>query len=307
MKKTQTLAKATLVLTAIIWGAGFVFTQAALDAGFSVIGSLLGKFGIAAIVTGIAFRKSIRANMSKRALAFGIPLGLSLVASFFAQTTGMAQSSPSNCALITAAYVVMVPFMWRIVFRKKPSPVAYIASVLCFAGVVTLSVNFAGGFHFGSGDLWTLLCAVLFAVQIVATEYLVREIDYKLLLFMQFAVSAVVALAAFLIFDRDFSAALTLKGGGSILYLGVLSTCVCYFMQTSAQRYVSSNAVSLILSMESLFGSVFSVLFGYDALSAKLLIGGGLIMLSVVLPETVELIRGKKSISGGENAVEIEN
>ena len=294
MKNRQTFSKLTLVLAAIIWGGGFILTQVSLDAGFSVIGSLLGKFGIAAIVSGIVFRKEIREHMSWRALKYAVPLGVSLIASFFAQTTGLAKSSPSNNALITAAYVIMVPLMWRVVFRKKPAPIVYIASIMCFAGVATLSVSFTDGFAFGSGDLWTLLCALLFAGQIVATEYLVREINYKLLLFVQFATSAIVALAAFLVFDRDFTAVLSFKGAGSILYLGILSTCVCYVMQTSAQRYVTSNVASMILSLESLFGAVFAVLFGYDPLSPKLLLGGGLIMLSILLPEAHELVRHKK-------------
>ena len=306
MKDKQTFSKLTLVLAAIIWGAGFIMTQVSLDAGFSVLGSLLGKFGTAAIVSGIVFHKEIRKHMSWKALSRGVPLGLSLIASFFAQTTGLAQSSPSNNALITAAYVIIVPLMWRIVFRKKPAKIVYFASILCFAGVAMLSVSLINGISFSSGDLWTLLCAVLFAGQIVATEYLVREINYKLLLFIQFTVSAIVALAAFLVFDRDFSAVMTVTGAGSILYLGILSTCVCYVMQTSAQRYVTSNVTSIILSLESLFGAVFSVIFGYDPPSVKLLLGGGLIMLSILLPEIYELLHARKSNHGGQSATEIE-
>ena len=300
MKNRQAFSKLTLVVAAIIWGGGFIFTQMTLDAGFSVIGSLLGKFGIAAIVSGIVFRKAIREHLTLRLFLKLLPLGLSLIASFFAQTTGLAMSSPSNNALITAAYVIIVPLMWRVVFRKKPAPIVYIASILCFAGVVVLSVNFTDRISFGAGDLWTLLCALLFAGQIVATEYLVREVNYKVLLFVQFAVSAVVALAAFLIFDRDFSAALTLKGGGSILYLGILSTCVCYVMQTSAQRYVSSNIASMILSLESLFGAALSVVFGYDPLNPRLMIGGALVMVSILLPELATVIYAKKHSLKGE-------
>jgi len=300
VKNRQAFSKLTLVVAAIIWGGGFIFTQMTLDAGFSVIGSLLGKFGIAAIVSGIVFRKAIREHLTLRLFLKLLPLGLSLIASFFAQTTGLAMSSPSNNALITAAYVIIVPLMWRVVFRKKPAPIVYIASILCFAGVVVLSVNFTDRISFGAGDLWTLLCALLFAGQIVATEYLVREVNYKVLLFVQFAVSAVVALAAFLIFDRDFSAALTLKGGGSILYLGILSTCVCYVMQTSAQRYVSSNIASMILSLESLFGAALSVVFGYDPLNPRLMIGGALVMVSILLPELATVIYAKKHSLKGE-------
>ena len=295
------------MVAAIIWGAGFIFTKYALNSGMSVTASLLGKFGIAAIVSGIVFRKSIRKHMSRRALALGVPLGVALIASFFAQTTGLSLSSPSNNALITAAYVIIVPLMWRVVFRKKPSPIVYIASVLCFVGVGALSVSFTDGFSVGAGDLWTMLCAFLFAGQIVATEYIVREVDYKVLLFIQFTVAALVSLAAFFVLDGGRETVVTLGGAASIVYLGVLSTCVCYVMQTSAQRYVTSNTASMILSLESLFGAALSVLLGYDEMSYKLIVGAGLVMLAILLPEVAEAIRAKKEVSCGDAASEIEN
>ena len=307
MKNRQTFSKLTLVIAAVIWGAGFIFTKYALDSGFSVSGSLLGKFGIAAIVSGVAFRKSIRTHMSRRVLKLGVPLGIALIASFFAQTTGLALSTPSNNALITAAYVIIVPLMWRVVFRRKPAPIVYFASILCFVGVAALSVSFTGGISIGVGDLWTMLCAVLFAGQIVATEYIVREVDYKVLLFVQFTVAAIVSLVVFLVLDGGRETVLTLGGVGSIMYLGVLSTCVCYVMQTSAQRYVTSNTASMILSLESLFGAAFSVMLGYDEPGLKLIIGGGLVMLAILLPEVVEGIRAQKEVSGGKSALEIEN
>jgi drug/metabolite transporter (DMT)-like permease len=297
-RKKRALAKGTLLITAVIWGAGFIFSQTALDAGFGAAGLLLGKFGIAAILFGLIYRRAIAANLKPAHLLRGIAVGLILAASFFAQTLGLKYSSPSNCALITAAYVVIVPFLWKIVNRRRVRGIIYLASALCLAGVAVLSVNLSGGLRLGVGDLFTLLAALLFAAQIVATESLLGGMDYRVLLFLQFAAAAVCSLAAFLVTGRDFTPFLNPAGAGSVLFLGVFSTCLCYLLQTSAQRFVPSSTAAILLSMESLFGAVFSVLAGYDALSPRLALGGALVLVSVALPD---LARGKKTIQNGVN------
>ena len=294
MKKKQRLSKCALALAALIWGAGFSFSQMALDAGFGVSALLVGKFGTAAVLSGIVFHKAIREHMTWRIWAKIIPVGLVLISSFYAQTYGLQMSTPSNCAFITAAYVVITPLLWRVVFHKKPPRTAYIASVICFIGVVTLSVEFTGGVAFRVGDIFTLVCAVLFAVQIVASEALVEGIDFRVLMFGQFATAAVVAVVVFIITERDFSAALTPKGFGSIAYLGIGSTFLGYNLQTASQRYVSSSTAALILSLEALFGVIFAVILGYDAPSLKLFIGGALILLPIILPELVNVLRHEK-------------
>jgi drug/metabolite transporter (DMT)-like permease len=285
VRKKEFLAKSTLLLTALIWGAGFIFSQTALDAGIGPSALLMAKFGIAAVLCGVLFRKAIRTNMSRRALRRCVPIGVILVVSFYAQTFGLKYSTPSNCALITAAYVVITPFLWRLCFKRPVRRLVYFASALCFAGVVTLSVDFAGGVSFRMGDIWTLAAALLFAVQLVATEAFVGEMDYKTFLFIETATAAICSLAVFLITERDLSGIRTPIGLGSVVYLGCLSTFLCSVMQTSAQRYVTSGPVALILSMEAMFGAGLSVLLGYDPPSWKIFVGGAAILLSVVLPE----------------------
>ncbi len=74
-------------------------------------------------------------------------------------------------------------------------------------------------------------------------------------------------------------------GMSAVVYLGVFSTCLCYFLQTTAQKHVNSTKAAIILSTESLFGSIFSVLLGYDPLSAQMVVGGVIILASIILPE----------------------
>ncbi|NCD07210.1 MAG: EamA family transporter, partial [Spirochaetia bacterium] len=76
------------------------------------------------------------------------------------------------------------------------------------------------------------------------------------------------------------------KGILSILYLGIFSTCLCFFIQTYAQSNTSPSKAAMILSTEALFGSLFSVILKIEPFTINLLIGGSLILLTIFAAET---------------------
>jgi len=69
------------------------------------------------------------------------------------------------------------------------------------------------------------------------------------------------------------------------LYLGIFSSFTAQTLQILSQRFVSPNTASLVFMFESVFGSIFSILFGFEAFTVNLFIGGGLIMISLVISE----------------------
>lgn len=278
-------ARLALFTAAVIWGTGFIATQIALDAGLSSAAIILGRFGVAAAIMLLIFYKELRAKLKKQDLKNGMILGVLLFTAFIIQTLGLQHSTPSNNAFITATNVVIVPFLWWAVSKQRPMKIVFFASFLCLAGIVTLSVDFSAGFALGFGDLLTLLAAFLFACQITATGVLAPKMDLRVLVFLQLATSALCALIVFCIVDRDFAAFHNPHGFAAVLYLGVFSTCICYFLQTKSQTRVSSSTAAIILSTEALFGAVLSVMLGYDALDARLIFGGLIIFGSVILPD----------------------
>ena len=63
-----------------------------------------------------------------------------------------------------------------------------------------------------------------------------------------------------------------------LLYLGAVCSFVAQTIQVAAQRHTSAPSAGLIMMLEGFFGSVFSVLIGFEPLSAQLFVGGVLIM-----------------------------
>ena len=70
-----------------------------------------------------------------------------------------------------------------------------------------------------------------------------------------------------------------------MLYVTLLSSCVCSILQNVGQSHVPPTQASILLSLESVFGVLFSVLFYGDPLTWRLMCGFALIFLAVILSE----------------------
>ncbi len=296
-KKVQIISNLSLLAVAIIWGSGFIASQMALDASLSSEFIMFVRFAIATLVVGIVFYKDLKKNLKKEHIKGGILIGLFLFLAFYVQTIALQYTTPSNNAFITASNVVIVPFLWWIISRKRPNLKVFISSFLCLIGIGILSINFSEGFSLKLGDLLTFLCAFFFAGQIITTGILAQKMDAKVVVFLQFAVATVCGFIMFMMNDRDFSAFTSPKGMAAVVYLGVFSTCLCYFLQTTAQQHVDSAKAAIILATESLFGTIFSVVLGYDKLSVNMVFGGIIILTSIIMTEVkIPIKKGKRTV-----------
>ncbi|MGD9559369.1 MAG: DMT family transporter [Oscillospiraceae bacterium] len=284
-KKNERWATAGILLITVIWGWGFVFSRMALNAGLGPAGVMFGRFGLAAVLIGLVFFKDLRRQYRPGQWKSGLLIGVFLFLGFYLQILGLERTTPANNAFITATYVVLVPLLWWAITKRRPRNILFVASVLSLVGVAVLSVDPSAGFSASLGDGLTLLSALMFACQIVATGILARTMAPSVLVFMQMLVAGVLSFLLFVLVERDFSGFANLEGAASVLYLGILSTCVCYFIQTIAQRHLSSAKAGILLATESLFGALFSVLVGYDQFSVRMVVGGTIMFASMVLPE----------------------
>lgn len=294
----------------IVWGWGFVFSQLALDSGLGPAAVMAGRFGLAAVLLGAVFFRTIRREYKKGEWRAGLILGAILFAGFFSQISGLEFTTPSNNAFITGAYVVFVPFIGWILTKKRPKAILFIASLISLVGVAVLSVNFQDGLSVGPGDAITLFSALMFACQIAVTGLYASCVHFIVLVWMQMAVSAALsgilllggsALSTAMPGSTYLSGLVNVSGfatpGGiiAILFLGIFSTSLCYFLQTMAQRHVASSKAGVILGTEALFGALFSVLVGYEPFTLRMVAGGLIMFFSIILPELPALFQRKKT------------
>ncbi len=285
-EKRIRLADISLLFVAVLWGAGFVAVQYSLDSGMPPALIISLRFTIGALIVFVLRFKRI-ISISAREFLYGSIAGALLFFSFFTQTLGQIRTSVSNSAFITAVYVILVPFVAWIAKRKAPKTKMFILVFTTLIGVLVLTYAKDRSFvSFGLGDVFLMLCAVGFAVHIVFLGVKTREMDPVRITFIQLFVSAVLGTAMFFIFERPSELNIDwAKGLPAIVYVGVFSTAVCYFLQTWAQTIAQPSKAAILMSSESLFGSLFAIVLGLEAFRINIVIGGIIIMGSVILSE----------------------
>jgi drug/metabolite transporter (DMT)-like permease len=285
LKMTKTMANIMLLITSVFWGSGFVATKIALDSGLSP-GFLNFARGILFVLCMLLFFYKKIAKMTVKDFKIGLIAGLLNFGGFITQTIGVMYTTPSNNAFITATYVVIVPFITWLFYAKKLQVKSLVSIAACLIGMVILTGVADKEISMNIGDIYTLICAFFYAGSIVVLGYSTSTADFSVVAFMLAAVQAIGGLAYFLFVEKgqlsgvDWSVALV-----PLLYMGVICSFVGQTAQVVAQKHTSATSAGLIMMLESVFGSLFSVAFGFEAFTVKLVIGGTLIMLSILLLE----------------------
>ncbi|MCI8304909.1 MAG: DMT family transporter [Lawsonibacter sp.] len=277
------LAKPMLLCAALVWGTSFFIMKNTLDA-VPVFFLLAIRFTTGAALLALVAGRRWR-SFTPDYLWRGAIIGGFLFLAYSIQTFGLSLTTPSKNAFLTAVYCVLVPFLTWAVMRVRPDRYNIAAALLCVTGVgfVSLTENFS----VTPGDLLTLVCALFYAGHIVAVAKVSPEKDVTLLTVFQFAFAGLFAWVCGACTETFPAAALQEpEVVFPLVYLCVMATTVALLFQNIGMVWSDPASGSVILSLESVFGVLFSVLFHDDPVTTRLLIGFALIFVAVVCSET---------------------
>ena len=291
------LAIGALILVTVIWGGGFVASDIALES-MKPFQIMMVRFLLASVLMGVISRGQRKSEEKLKdragAIKAGVLMGVTLFMGFAFQIIGLQYTTPSKNAFLTALNVVIVPFIAFVILKKKIGAKGIIGAVMSVFGVALLSLN--GNFTVSLGDGLTLFCAVGFAFQIFFTSEFVKKYPASVLNTVQMFTAFVLSAISLMIFgENDFQ--VTTQGWLSALYLGVVSTTICYLLQTACQKYIDETKAAIILSMESVFGTIFSILILHEVVTVRMVIGCAIILAAVIISnmsETSEKIEDKE-------------
>lgn len=291
------LAIGGLILVTVIWGGGFVASDMALES-MKPFQIMMVRFLLASVLMGVISRGQRKSEEKLKdragAIKAGVLMGVTLFMGFAFQIIGLQYTTPSKNAFLTALNVVIVPFIAFVILKKKIGAKRIIGAVMSVLGVALLSLN--GDFTVSLGDGLTLFCAVGFAFQIFFTSEFVKKYPASVLNTVQMFTAFVLSAISLMIFgENDFQ--VTTQGWLSALYLGVVSTTICYLLQTACQKYIDETKAAIILSMESVFGTIFSILILHEVVTVRMVIGCAVILAAVIISnmsETSEKIEDKE-------------
>ncbi len=266
------------MLCAFTWGATFPAVRLALQDA-SPLTLLAVRFLLAAAVVAIPAWK-LGPSALRAALRWGLSLGVVLALAFAAQTFGLAAIGPSRSAFLTAFYVVFTPVCEWLLIGRPPARRLWFAAFVTFGGGALMTgAGFTGAI--GAGDVWTLICAALFALHLVMVTMALRRHDNFQILFLQVAVcgAACAAVAPIAELPRyDLNA----RSIGLVLFLSVVATIGALWLQNYGQARTTATRAAVLFATEPVWAAAFSYLAG-DRLSGREILGASVVFSGVLL------------------------
>jgi drug/metabolite transporter (DMT)-like permease len=283
-----------LMLASVIWGTTFVAQQIGMEKGLGpmTFNGLRFTLGSLSLLPVLYWRRSHSGSAEKAGefpLKGSILAGLFLFAAAGFQQVGLQYTTSANAGFITGFYMVFVP-LFGIALGHRAARSLWMGIVICMIGFYLLSVT--DGFAVGKGDLLILVCAVLWAGQILTIDHLVTKADPIKVAFLQFVICAVLSLIAGAIFETFTIDALR-GAAGAVLYAGIASVGVAFTLQVVCQKHCPPAPAAVIMSMEAVFAAITGYVILDQTLTMRGIVGCVLIFAGMLVVQLVPLWRRK--------------
>lgn len=290
--KKQHLGTILLIFTAMIWGTAFVGQRVGMETiepfTFNAARMLLAAVVVGIVAIILSKKREAEAPLSpsdkktrrRSTLLGGLCCGLFLAAASSFQQVGLIYTSAGKAGFITAMYMLLVPVIEFLVFRKRYPWAVWLAVAVGVVGMYLLCVT--EDLRLTRGDALVCLCALTFSGHILCCDHFARIADPVRISAIQFGVAAVISgVIAFCTetpsWDKVAAAAVP------ILYCGFMSGGVGYTLQIVAQRYTDPAIASLLLSLEAVFALLGGALLLGERMSGRELLGCLILFAAIVL------------------------
>ena len=279
-----------IIICTVIWGTAFLFQKTGAEhyGPFTLTcyrNILAGFFLLAVVLVRGRFMRVAR-NARSEYLG-GAASGVALFSAMIAQQLGIEHTTPGVSAFLTANYILLVPVFAWIAGKGRPGWSVWAGVALARGGTYLISGGAAEGFGIGRGELWTLLCAVLFAVQIMVVDRFAPGCDVIRFSMVQTFVAGICA-APFVLLPSEASR-LTLAhfraGWFSLFYVSIMSSGIAYTMQNLGQARTNASVAAVLMSFESVVGAVSGWLALGDAFTPAQTAGCALVFSAVVIAQ----------------------
>ena len=295
-----------LVSTCALWGLSFPVMKAlglhlsvlspGISTWFVAAATVVVRFGSGAVVLALSGWSRPTPSELKQSILLGVFSAIGMLL----QMDALNFSSASTSAFLTQGYIVILPVAAAITARTWPLAKTVLCVCASTAGLAVLSGFDWGALRLGRGETETLMAACSFAVQILCLGHAgYRNNRPHVVTTLMFACVATLlvplALGTMrtgaelkLLFSTPIAFAL-------VLVLIVPCTVIAFSWMNRYQPEVSASEAGIIYGAEPLFASLLSLFlpgifaglagveYENERLGVRLLVGGGLVVLSNVL------------------------
>ena len=280
-------------MVALIWGAAFVAQSAGMDYigpfTFNSARSILGGIVLIPVIYVLDKKRKDEISQGKEVIQNketliigGICCGFFLMLGSSLQQIGIQYTTAGKAGFITALYILIVPILGLAVGKKAGIKV-WIGVVLAVIGMYFLCMT--SGLSIAKGDFYILLGSVAFSFHILVIDHFSPKADGVKMSCIQFFVCGILCMIPTILFEHPELYSI-LQAWKPIAYAGIMSCGVGYTLQIVAQKNTDPTVASLLLSLESVFGVIFSVLLYGEVLTLKVIAGFVIIFVAIIVSET---------------------
>lgn len=269
-----------LIAITALWGSTFLIVHTAMQHSgpWFFVGL---RFAVAGLIGILIFRRALR-GMTWADLGAGASIGLMIYGGYGLQTLGLQTISSSASALLTAVYVPMVPFAQWLLFRKRPSTLAFVGAGLAFLGLLLIAGPDAIMLSLGVGETVTLISTVPIVGEIILISVFAGRIDLGRITIVQLLTAGLLSFTTMPLagerippFDWVWIVAATGLG---------ISSCVIQLTMNWAQKSVSPTRATVIYAGEPVWAAIIGRIAG-ERLPGTALVGGVLVVLGILVSE----------------------
>ena len=291
----KVLGNILLILTAFIWGTAFVGQRQGMEHMGPITFNAC-RMALAALTIGtvsFVLRKrdaqkqqdmsdQSRREYRKNTVIGGICCGFFLTIAALFQQMGMVYTTAGKGGFITAMYILLVPVINWILFKRKSRPLVWIAVLMGIAGIYLLCVT--EGLTLEKGDALVMVCPFFFAGHILCCDYFVQRANPVELSAIQFfTVTVLSTIIAFIVENPTWQQ--VAEAVVPIVWLGVLSGGIGYTFQIIAQQYTDPTVASLLMSLEAVFAVLAGTVLLGERMSARELFGAAIMFAAIILAQ----------------------
>jgi drug/metabolite transporter (DMT)-like permease len=283
-RRTSLLATVTLLAVTACWGSTFFLIHDLLER-VPTLDFLAIRFAIASVTLVLLAPRAL-GRLTRDSRRHAVVLGGLYGVAQILQTAGLATTPASVSGFITGMYVVATPVFAALILRIRIGALTWVAVALAMVGLGVLTL---GGFSVGYGEALIFVAAMLYALHIVGLGAWSDPRQALGMAIVQLMVITVICLVC----TAPNGLVLPDRVGDwlSILYMAVFAGAGAMIGQTWAQAHLPPTRAAIIMSMEPVFAALFAVLLGGESTTARMMLGGLLVLAAMLL---AELAPGRK-------------
>lgn len=286
-----------MLIATFIWGTAFVSQTTGMGAigpfTFSFARFFLASLTVLPLVL-IYERKNFSKFLNnKNFIYLSFLAGLALFGGMGLQQYALLKSQVANAAFLSTLYVPFVSLISRFIFRSHLHWVTWIAVLLCMYGAYLLSSD--QEFDVQKSDSLLFLASFCFAIHIIVIDIFMKQFYSPFIFgFIQFVIVFIFSISVAFALEAPSLANIQIEWF-EIIYTGVFSAGVGYTLQIIAQSKASPAPAAIILSMESVFGTLAAWLILNQVLDLNKILGCLAIFIGVIIVQLFQINNNKKN------------